>query len=179
MTNSIENIMALAKKCGFTAAGPLDPKKIELKIEVRDMCAEGKCGAYGHNWTCPPACGDLDTCRERLSKYSVGVILQTTGQLEDELDYETMMDTGKEHKKNFKALMEKVREIYPGALGLAAGGCTVCEKCSYPEPCRFPEKAYSSMEGYGMVVSEVCAANDMAYYYGPCTITYVACCMLY
>jgi len=31
----------------------------------------------------------------------------------------------------------------------------------------------------GMVVSEVCAANDMAYYYGPCTITYVACCMLY
>ena len=44
---------------------------------------------------------------------------------------------------------------------------------------RIPEKAYSSMEGYGMVVSEVCAANDMAYYYGPCTITYVACCMLY
>ena len=30
-------------------------------------------------------------------------------------------------------------------------------------------------EAYGMVVSEVCKKNDIPYYYGPGTLTYVGC----
>jgi len=178
MGYTLEEIIALAKECGFTTAGFLEPKNIELKEEVRAMCSSGKCGAYNNNWTCPPECGELSECRERISKYTEGIIVQTTGELEDSMDYETMMETGKQHKKNFAVLIEKLRKVYPDLLGLAAGGCSVCDKCAYPEPCRFPEKAFSSMEAYGMVVSDVCKSNDMEYYYGPNTITYVGCYLL-
>ncbi|MDR9824493.1 DUF2284 domain-containing protein, partial [Vibrio sp. FNV 38] len=116
------------------------------------------------NWTCPPACGDLDHCRSVVEKYSGGVIVQTIGQLEDSMDYEAMMETSSRHKANFMKFAESVLSAYPGSLCLGAGGCTVCEKCNYPEPCRFPEKAFSSMEGYGMLVSEVCKENDVPYY---------------
>ena len=170
-----QEIIDLAKEVGFDVAAPLDPSTIVLHEEVRGMCAEGKCHAYGKNWTCPPACGDLDHCREVITRYSNGIIVQTIGHLEDSMDYETMMDTGRIHKEHFRALSELVRERCPNATCLGAGGCTVCKTCNYPEPCRFPEKAFSSMEGYGMLVSEVCTVNNLPYYYGENTIAYVAC----
>lgn len=168
----------MAAECGFTSSGELDPKTIVLKPEVRDMCAEGRCKGYGHNWMCPPACGSLDECADRIAEYNEGVILQTTGELEDSMDYEAMLDTSAVHKSNFAVLIEKVLKEWPDALGLASGGCSVCKKCNYPEPCLHPDKAFSSMEGYGMVVNEVCRANGIKYYYGENTITYVACILL-
>ena len=173
-----EKVIELAKETGFDTAVRMDPKTIVLRDEVREMCAEGKCKAYGKNWTCPPACGDLDHCRSVVATYSDGVIIQTIGHLEDSMDYETMMDTAQVHKEHFMKLAEQVMELYPQAICLGAGGCTVCEKCAYPEPCRFPKKAFSSMEGYGMVVSEVCQANDVPYYYGENTIAFVGCCLI-
>lgn len=173
-----EQIIQLAKETGFEEAGALDPKTIVLREEVRAMCAEGKCNAYGRNWTCPPACGDLEHCREVVTRYSEGVLFQTVGQLEDSLDYESMMEAGSTHKERVAAFADKLRQICPKALLLGAGGCRVCEKCSYPEPCRFPDKAFSSMEAYGMVVSDVCKDNQIPYYHGQNTIAYVGCCLL-
>lgn len=178
MMEATEKIVELAKQCGFDAAVKLDPKTIVLHEEVRAMCAEGKCKAYGHNWTCPPYCGDLDTCRSVIARYSEGVIVQTIGKLEDSLDYEAMMDAARLHKERFGDFAAKVKALYPEATCLGAGGCTICEKCNYPDPCRFPEKAFSSMEGYGMLVNEVCKANDLPYYYGPDTIVFFGCCLL-
>ena len=176
--NITEKAIEIAKKVGFDAAAELDASTIVLHEEVRDMCAEGKCHAYGRNWTCPPACGDLDYCRSVVRKYSKGIIVQTIGHLEDNMDYETMMDTSRQHKNNYNKMAEQIKEVFPDALCLGAGGCSICPKCSYPEPCRFPDKAYSSMEGYGMLVSEVCKANDLPYYYGENTIAFVGCCLL-
>ena len=69
-----------------------------------------------------------------------------------------------------------VREEYPGALVLGDGACDNCRECTYPDaPCRFPERQSSAMEAYGMLVSEVCQQNDILYYYGPGTLTYVGC----
>ncbi len=173
-----EKSMEIARESGFDAAARLDPKTIVLREEVREMCAEGKCKAYGKSWTCPPACGDLDYCRSVIAKYSEGVIVQTIGRLEDSMDYESMMDAAHRHKENFMRMAERIMDLYPDAICLGAGSCSVCEKCSYPEPCRFPKKAFSSMEGYGMLVSEVCKENDIPYYYGENTIAFVGCCLL-
>ena len=66
--------------------------------------------------------------------------------------------------------------LYPGCLPLTAGSCTICRSCTCPEkPCRFPNKMLSSMEAYGLLVSEVCKDAGLAYYYGPGTLTYSAC----
>ena len=171
-----QKIEELAFACGFTNVGKLDTDTIHVRIEVRDTCAENKCHAYGKNWSCPPACGDLDSCEKIIRKYKYGMILQTKGKIEDSFDFDAMMDLEKVHRKSLIKFNEEVKKIYPDALVIGTGACTICKECSYPgNPCRFPEKMISSMEAFGMVVSDVCKANNIPYYYGAGTLTYVGC----
>ena len=80
------------------------------------------------------------------------------------------------HKKNFFTLARQTRLLVPNCLPLTAGSCTICRSCTYPDkPCRFPNKMLSSMEAYGLLVSAVCEASGLPYYYGPGTLTYSAC----
>lgn len=160
---------------GFTASAPLDIKTLKPMSAVRDMCAANKCQAYGKNWTCPPECGTLEECAGKMKTYQNGILLQTTGKMEKRIDTKAYAQTEKDHMEHFRAFADLIREKYPDALCLGAGGCRICAKCAYPEPCRFPEKAYSSMEGYGLFVTQVCRDNGLPYYYGEKTITYTAC----
>ncbi len=179
MITDRNKITELAKAQGFSQAALLDCRTIELKPEVRQMCEANTCHMYGKCWSCPPGCGSLETCREKIAGYRYGVLVQTTGQLEDDLDGETMMETEALHKEHFYAFERFLRKQYPDMLAIGAGCCTKCAKCTYPdEPCRFPKEAFSSMEAYGMVVTQICQANGLAYYYGPCTITYTSCYLL-
>ena len=59
---------------------------------------------------------------------------------------------------------------------LTAGCCTICAKCTYPDkPCRYPSKRLSSMEAFGLFVSDICARSGLGYNYGPRTMTYTSC----
>jgi len=172
----MDALIAMAKEVGFTHAAPMDTATIDLKPVVREMCAKNSCGQYGKRWSCPPGCGGLEELRERVNRYKTGLLVQTVGQLEDDFDVETMMDTQKAHKEHLYDMQALVLQKYPGALAIGAGCCTHCKECTYPDaPCRFPEKQMASMEAYGMLVTEVCLANDMKYYYGPCTLAYTGC----
>ena len=171
--NEIEE---LAFSCGFSHAGKLYTDTILVRKEVRDSCAENKCKAYGTNWSCPPACGELSECEARIREYKHGLILQTTGNIEDSFDFEEMANLEKVHSKSLKKFSVEIKKRYPNSLVIGAGACTTCKECTYPdEPCRFPEQMMSSMEALGMVVSDVCKANNIPYYYGPGTLTYVGC----
>lgn len=142
---------------------------------VRDACAADKCQAYGRNWTCPPGCGSLSECAERMKKFHQGILLQTIGQLQKDIDTKGYMDAEKRHIENLHTFAEQIRRKYPQCLCLGAGGCRICKVCAYPAPCRFPEKALSSMEAYGLFVTQICKDNGMDYYYGSRTIAYTAC----
>jgi predicted metal-binding protein len=168
----------LALDCGFTGAGELRTDTIVIRKEVRDACAAGKCGAYGKNWSCPPACGTLEECEERIRQYPGGLILQTTGGLEDSLDYEGMARIGEEHGEHLRAFRKELGILYSPAayLLLGSGACKNCGQCGCPgSPCPFPGEMIVSMEAMGMVVSDVCKANSLPYYYGPNTLTCVGC----
>ena len=173
---TIQEFCALAKEIGFEQAGPLDPATIELKEEVREMCASGTCAMYDKRWSCPPGCGTLDEYRELLKGYTQGILVQSVGELEDNFDIETMMETEAAHKERFYAMRKALVERGIDALAAGAGCCTICPECTYPDaPCRFPEQKMSSMEALGMLVLEVCKANDMRYFYGENTIAYTSC----
>lgn len=165
----------LALSQGFTHAAPLDPAALSLRAEVRDMCASDKCRAYGKNWTCPPFCGTLEACGARLAEMGTGLLVQTVGQLEDSFDFETMAETERLHLEHFHALADLLRAERPGVLCLGSGGCRLCRSCAWPDPCRFPEKACPSMEGWGMLVNEACEAAGVPYYHGKNTLAYTAC----
>ncbi len=172
----MDALIAMALAAGFTHAAPLDVSTIDLKPEVREMCARNTCGQYGKKWSCPPGCGELEALRERVAQYKTGLLLQTVGQLEDDFDVETMMETEAAQKRNLIELQKVLLPLYPKALAIGSGCCTHCKTCTYPDaPCRFPEKQIASMEAYGMLVTEVCQANNMKYYYGPCTLAYTSC----
>jgi len=174
-----ECLQKLGLEAGFSKVELLDCSTVKVLEQVRDMCASGKCTRYGTNWTCPPACGTLGECEARIGRYRWGLLVQTIGDLEDEYDGEAMMEAQARHKETFAKFLKDLRKEYPDLLALGAGCCTVCASCSYPKaPCRFPEKAVSSVEAYGIMVMDLCKANGLGYYYGPEHIAYTSCYLL-
>lgn len=170
-----EKVEKLAKEAGFEYTAYLDVGTMALLQEVRDMCAANTCGAYGKNKACPPECGTLEECRERVEKFHWGILVQTVGDVEDSMDIEGMLEATEAHKDRVLKFADTIRALYPGMLPLGAGGCTICKECAGPgKPCRFPEKKISSLEAYGIVVSDLCKQNGMKYYYGQDHIAYTS-----
>lgn len=167
-----------AKEQGFDVAVRIDPQRMISREDVRAMCAQDKCGAYDKNWTCPPAIGTVQHCQEKIRQYSWGILVQTVGHMTKAVDSRCYRETEKRHMQHFYALAEAIRKEYPEALCLGAGGCRICKQCAYPEPCRFPEKAVSSLEGYGLFVTQVCRDAGVPYHHGEKTITYTACILI-
>lgn len=163
------------KDLGFTDAQYIDPCKIKFLPEVRGMCEQNRCGAYGRKWSCPPYCGELSECADKVKAFERGIVMMTATKLEDSFDIEGMNEAQKVHQKLFYKAIELVKEEAGNVLPLAPGGCQLCEKCTCPdEPCRHPDKMYPSMESYGMMVNTVCAACGISYFNGAETVTYVS-----
>lgn len=172
----LEQLKELALESGFSHVGYLDVATLETRVEVRASCAENKCRTYDKRWSCPPGCGTLEECEAKMRQFQRGLILQSTTQLEDAFDVEGMQELGEHHAKYFDTFIKKLRPLYPKAMAMGTGACSLCKECTYPEdPCRFPDQMTSSMEALGLVVSDVCKSNDLPYYYGPGTLTYVGC----
>ena len=161
---------------GFEHAAFFDPAQLTFRQDVRDMCAADKCQQYGKNWACPPACGEVSESVEKAKKYKNALMVQTTAFLEDSFDFETMMQAAKDHKERFAKVVDLFRSEYPDCLPMGTGGCNICRKCTYPdEPCRFPDRKFTSMEGYGLYVSAECKKAGLEYNYGPGSLTYSSC----
>lgn len=175
---SLKELIRSGLQAGFTHVVPLNCQTIKLLPEVRQMCEKNTCGKYNQNWCCPPGCGTLAECEEKLCGYSQGILVQTVGELEDSLDGEGMMEAERVHKEHFQLLEETLRKNCPDLdfLPIGAGCCTRCKTCTYPDaPCRFPDQSFASMEAYGMLVTQVCEDNHLPYYYGPNSIAYTSC----
>lgn len=169
------DLQAKAILLGFDTAVSFSPEILEARQDVREMCNADKCRIYGKNWGCPPHCGTVETCQQKMHAYPRGILLQTIGYMTKTVDSRCYREIERRHLENFYALVDVVRKEYPNALCLGAGGCRICNTCAYPDPCRAPEKAVSSMEGYGLFVTQVCRDAGVPYYYGEKTITYSAC----
>jgi predicted metal-binding protein len=179
MAYDTEALVREALDAGFSSAGELNVRALVFMPEVREMCSADRCHQYNKNWRCPPGCGSIEEAAERAAQYSYGIIVQTTGHMDDDFDIDTINATSEKHRDSFAALVGGVRLRYPDMLPMGAGTCAKCEKCTYPDaPCRFPEQAISSMEAYGLWVSKVCELSGIPYYYGKLTLTYTSCYLL-
>ena len=160
---------------GFDEAAYIDPQQLTAQASVRASCAENRCRSYGQCWSCPPHCGELSDCEARMHGYTRGILLQTVGKLSKSIDTKGYAAAEQRHKESLRRFARRIRERHPNALCLGAGPCGLCERCAYPEPCRCPEQAMSSMEAYGLFVTEVCRTAGLPYHHGDKTITYTAC----
>lgn len=172
----MSDLLLLAEENGFSHWAPLAMDALVPLQEVRDMCAADRCGRWGQNWSCPPGCGTLEETARQMAQYTRGLLVQTTGTLEDPFDYQGMTGLSDQHKRRFDSFARQARLLYPQCLPLTAGTCTICALCTYPDrPCRFPHKRLSSMEAYGLFVSDICTRSGLGYNYGPNTLTYTSC----
>ena len=172
-------LMDAATTLGFEHSGEILVSTMKFMPQVRDMCAADRCQCFGKNWTCPPACGTIEESTRKAAAFARGILVQTVGVLEDDFDYESMQAAQKVHSERFHKLAALLRKDYPKLLPMGAGACTICAECTCPEePCRFPDEAITSMEAYGLFVSQVCESNHLAYNYGPLTVTYTSCILL-
>ena len=97
-------IEQLAADQGFDFMGTCSAKELVARPEVRDMCSANKCQVYGHSWACPPACLSIEEYQQKFADYEKCLVVQTVGELEDEFDGETMMETEAAHKEHFDAM---------------------------------------------------------------------------
>lgn len=161
------------KGFGFYDCGVVDTGEVKFRQEIRKMCEVNTCRMYGTTWACPPAVGTVEECRDRVQSYEKMLVLSGRYELEDSFDFEGMQEGARKFREASRALNEHLRTKGLKYILLSNEGCDLCAKCTYPDaPCRFPERATGSLEGYGIFVSELANQAGVKYNNGPNTVTY-------
>ena len=170
-----DTLVSVALENGAYRASVIEACRIETDRVFREICESNSCGMYGRCWMCPPDIGDIDKLMSEIKDYDYALVYQTVTALEDSYDFEGMIEA----KKNIYPLSQKLRKVFSelgmvGTLHLSVGGCGVCDVCAKRtgEPCRCPDLALPSLEGYGVNVSQLAKAADMKYINGQDTVTY-------
>ena len=176
---NIKNLTEEIKNLGISAATVFPVGEIKFDDIFRKMCRDNLCGRYGKNYKCPPAVGEPEELKNEVLTYDYAILIQTIHPLEDSFDFEGMGEGGKIHAKNIENASEYIKaNLNPEKmLALGAGGCGLCEKCGAAEngaPCRFPDRAISSVEAYCMDVAHMTTSHGLNYINGENTVSYVA-----
>ncbi|AKN31752.1 metal-binding protein [Clostridium carboxidivorans P7] len=177
MKINFDDLIKDALELKATYAAMADTSKIKFHEDYRKACERNVCRKYDTNWMGPPAVGPINELMDKVKKYKQGILIQTAHKLSSSFDYKGMISAGKEHNEIFGKIFDHVKNKYKfeNVLALKAGCCDICERCTYldGEKCRFPDKALSSVEAYGIDVMALEKSAGIPYYNGPNTISYV------
>ncbi len=133
----------------------LPVEEIPYSPRVRYIC-ETECPQYGRSWSCPPAVGTVEECRERMAGYGELFVFATVSEVEDMEDMQTMLAARKDHERITKQVTDWFREAGCETLTLSTESCLQCGRCTYPNaPCRHPELQFPCVESYGIVVVDL------------------------
>lgn len=127
-------LFTLSRELGFTAAAPVNMSALTPLEEVRAMCEADRCGRYGRSWACPPGCGTLEHARARIERYSEGILVQSTAELEDEFDYEGITKLTEEHKRRFANFARSGAARVPGLPALSGRDVYAVQNLHLPRP---------------------------------------------
>ena len=153
--------------------GIVPVSEISFCRELLKACESNLCGKYNKCWTCPPGVGTMEEQIKKIMSFSNAFVFTTMFQLDDPFDIEGMQKAKDYHCRLTAEMHDKFGMTNPV---YGAGGCTICgaqgEACAYPEPCRFPEKIFPSVEAAGINVTELSRAGKLRYNNGQNTVTY-------
>ncbi len=169
-----EKLVENAIQYGAFKAFVIDVDKISFDEGLRSYCAMNYCGSFGKNYACPPDVGTVGEVIDKARGYKKALVFQTIGLLEDSYDFEGMQEAADTHTKVANLIDHDMKLQSADFLQLTVGGCTVCKVCAVVEklPCRFPDRAVSSLEAYCMNVSNLAKLCEMKYINGKDTVTY-------
>ncbi|WP_457552687.1 DUF2284 domain-containing protein [Desulfobacula sp.] len=149
---SDETLALLNKKgtqYGLESIQPFKIDHIVLGQWVNLKCRYG-CSQYKSNWSCPPATPDLAEARTILSEYKTALLLVSSQNRND--FYKDSNRNRTDQVKYWKSTVSIERLLflkgYDKAISLVSGACSLCKKCAYPDPCRFPMEKRPTVESF-------------------------------
>ncbi len=159
---------------GASHAAYLPAGEIPFDASFRDACVQNACGYYNRCWTCPPDCGEVGELIAKVKSFRHAVAYQTIWPLEDSYDIEGMHEAAVGHNRLTVKVQDEWRGLEARSMVLGAGACGVCAACTKPDglPCRFPERAVTSIEACGIDASALAKRCGLNYINGRNTVTY-------
>jgi predicted metal-binding protein len=165
------------EKYDFKEYTEFDMNLIRIDQAVRDLCRQNVCGQYKRNHMCPPAIKGIEDWKEDIFSYTNAVLVSKVYPTEGGYDFKAWFDGIRDFQTTLIGIKEEVEARFPEKrfMFLGAGGCFLCDRCTYPEgkPCRFPEKVFPSLEACGIDVVRLSRDAGVKYNNGKNTITYI------
>lgn len=128
---------------------------LKFTDRVRYIC-ETECPQYGKSWSCPPAVGTVEACRNRCQKFDGGFLFTTVAEVSDLMNMEEMLSTRMEHEELTRQIRDIFRRECEDVMVLSTESCAICEKCAYPEAsCRHPDRMFPCIESYSILVTDL------------------------
>ena len=153
---TMDMLLASARELGFEAA-LIDTGAIHFNPMFRTYCAENRCGQYDSNYSCPPACGEVEDMAATLQSYSRALVVRSSREIESYSDRETIFKAKKAHNEAMLSVCEVLRQKGIGYRMCGASQCLLCAACARAqgEPCRDPERRYSCLSAYCIDVARL------------------------
>lgn len=167
--NAIEQGLTELPVCEYAFIRPED---IPFSEKVRYICRT-ECPRYGQSWSCPPAVGTVEECQARCQTYDGGFIFTTVSEEADLENMDGMLAMRKGHEQITRQVVKLFEEQGFRVQALSTESCAICPRCSYPDgPCRHPEAMFPSVEGWGILVTELAERYGITFMNGSNVLTW-------
>ena len=142
------------------------PEDMDFNERVRAICKK-ECPRYGASWSCPPAVGKVEKCRQECFQYTDALFFSSVADVKDITDMKETLQTKHEHEKMTGIIEQHLRDHGLLVYTLSSDSCSLCPKCAFPRAtCRHPEEMHPCIESHGIVVANLVELCQMDYYMG-------------
>lgn len=166
--DKIETLLADYPICQY---GFLKSEEIIFSDKVRYIC-ETECERYGTSWSCPPATGTVEACKEHCQSYAYALVFTTLAEVTDFANMQETLATRLGHEEIVKAICDGVKGLGVDYFALSSESCAICEKCAYPEACRHKDYMLPCIESQGILVTAAAESCGIEYFYDSNTVTW-------
>lgn len=148
------------------------PEEIPFSEKVRYIC-QTECPRYGKSWACPPAVGSVEECRKRCLSYDGGFIFTTVSEGADLENMDAVLSLRSGHERITRQTAEIFRDYFAQVQAFSTESCAICDSCTCPDsPCRHPEYMLPSVEGQGILVTELAEKQGITFLNGSDVVTW-------
>lgn len=163
-----EELLQRAGALGLKAA-IVPAREVPTNPEFRKYCEENRCKQYNANYSCPPLCGTTEEMEEKLASRNYALVLQSTWPIDDYENAQAIREAKRGHNALSLTLADEMRAAGVPCTMVGTGNCTLCNPCAHAsgEPCRFPERRFSCMSAYCVVVQPLAEKCGMNYQWKP------------
>ena len=150
-----------------------DPNELDFSQRIRHICT-AECPMFGTSWACPPAVGEVDTCKERCLGYQNCLLLGTITEVRDIADIEETLSTRPAHEEVTNQVRELFRAQGTEPYILSTESCHLCQRCAFldGQPCRFPETMHPCVESHGINVIPLLESIGLQFQHGENVVTW-------